>query len=314
MLGLVVPNAKPAFGTARPCNQDNVFKAIYTKNTPESKGGLERLLSAYIGRPVVVLTITANEPAVDNINERQIRFDINCEFANGGLCNIEMTMNPSIYEPLRMEYYSCKLFINQNIRGTNKSYNDLNHSYHISFLADKPVYDDDALVHHFQYYDGQNQITLGGRSHIITVELTKLGDAVRKPVDEMTAIERWGLFFKYATDIGKRELINEIIQHEEGIAMSAQVLTNISRDWEERMRLFSEHKNELDYQSRMTEAILVGRLEGQQEGRLEGRLEGILDTARNMLQHGLPAPIIAEITGLDAEAIRQLQMSEATDE
>jgi hypothetical protein len=32
---------------------DNVFKAVFTKNTPESHGALEQLLSALIGRPLL---------------------------------------------------------------------------------------------------------------------------------------------------------------------------------------------------------------------------------------------------------------------
>jgi len=43
-----------------PC-WDNVFKAIFTKDTPESRGALEYLLSAIIGRTLTVILITANE-------------------------------------------------------------------------------------------------------------------------------------------------------------------------------------------------------------------------------------------------------------
>ena len=34
---------------------DNVFKAVFTKNTPESQGALSELLSAVIGRPLSVI-------------------------------------------------------------------------------------------------------------------------------------------------------------------------------------------------------------------------------------------------------------------
>ncbi|MDR1029416.1 MAG: hypothetical protein LBL76_00930 [Treponema sp.] len=45
---------------------DNVFKAVFTKNTPESRGALSRLISALIGRDVSVTAINANEPPIDN--------------------------------------------------------------------------------------------------------------------------------------------------------------------------------------------------------------------------------------------------------
>ena len=52
-----------------PC-WDNVFKAIFTRDTPESLGALECLLSAILMRKLTVLSITVNEPPVDSVNER----------------------------------------------------------------------------------------------------------------------------------------------------------------------------------------------------------------------------------------------------
>jgi len=109
-----------------PC-WDSVFKAIFTRDTPESRFALEDLLSAIIGRKLTVPVITANEPPVASENERQIRYDINCKLDDGELCNIEMTLNPGVYEPMRLEYYSGKLLVNQDIRGKDRSYRDLHH-------------------------------------------------------------------------------------------------------------------------------------------------------------------------------------------
>jgi hypothetical protein len=41
---------------------DNVFKAVFTKNTPESQGALSKLLSALTGRELTVVDIRANAP------------------------------------------------------------------------------------------------------------------------------------------------------------------------------------------------------------------------------------------------------------
>jgi hypothetical protein len=56
---------------------DNVFKAVFTKNIPESQGALADLVSALIGRKLSIIAITANEPPIDSLRDRQIRFDIN---------------------------------------------------------------------------------------------------------------------------------------------------------------------------------------------------------------------------------------------
>jgi hypothetical protein len=112
-------------------------------------------------------------------------------------------------------------------------------------------------------------VPLGGRTHIITVELAKLGYLLDKPVDEMTASERWAFYFRYITDREKRGKINEIIEFEEGIEMASEVLMTISRDEVERARLMSEYKYELDTQSRIVYAWQQGEKEGRQEEKLE---------------------------------------------
>ena len=58
---------------------DVVFKAVFARDTPVSQRALSKLVSALIGREVSVRTLKANEPPADNIRDRQIRFDINCE-------------------------------------------------------------------------------------------------------------------------------------------------------------------------------------------------------------------------------------------
>jgi len=65
---------------------------VFTKETPESRGALSRLVSAFIGRGVSAVKITANEPAIDNLRDRQIRFDIACQTEKGELVNVEMSL------------------------------------------------------------------------------------------------------------------------------------------------------------------------------------------------------------------------------
>jgi hypothetical protein len=189
---------------------DNVFKAVFTKNTPESQGALAKLLSAVIGRNLTVISIIANEPPVDNLRDRQIRFDINCKAEQGEPINVEMSLNPDRFEPVRLEFHAGKLFTGQDIRGGGKTYNDLKEAYQIAFLVKGRFFGDEDFLHHFEYYDPARKVGLGGRSRIITVELGKVEDAAGKAVTEMTTPERWAFYFRYITDKSKRERINEM--------------------------------------------------------------------------------------------------------
>ena len=240
---------------------DRVFKAVFTRNTPESRGALSKLISALISREVAVEAISANEPPVGDLWERQIRFDINCETKTGEPIDIEMSLNPNPFEQVRLEYYAGKLFIGQDIRGSGKTYNDLKQAYQIAILAKEQFFTDQAFLHVFEYYDPVKRTSLNGRSRIITVELSKLDKVIEKPVKETSSQERWAIFFEYLTVKEKRGKINEIIEQEEGLIMASDILTTISKDKIERARLISEEKYELDTRTLIHEAKLEGKLE-----------------------------------------------------
>ena len=273
---------------------DNVFKAVFTQGTPESQAALSGLVSAITGRTLSVLSITANEPPVHNIRDRQIRFDIPCKAVNGELVNIEMSLNPDTFELVRLEFLAGKLFTGQDIRGSDKTYNDLKAAYQIAILAKGNFFSDDSFLHSFEYYDPDRSVSLGGRSRIITVELSKADKSVEKPVGEMGDAEMWAVYFRYLTDRNKRAKINEVIAREEGIAMASKVLITISKDEVERARLMSEYKYELDTQSRMVQA------------KRDGRQEEKLEIAGNFKKLGIPVSQIAQATGLSAKEIAKL--------
>jgi predicted transposase/invertase (TIGR01784 family) len=265
---------------------DNIFKAVFTKPTPASQGALSRLVSALIGREVLVDTITANEPPIDNLADRQIRFDIACKARTGEPVNVEMSLNPTPFEPVRLEFHIGKLFTGQDIQGEGRNYNDLKPAYQIAFLVKRRFFDDEVFLHTFEYYDREHGVSLNGRSRIITLELSKLERVVEKPIGAMTAPEQWAVFFRYLTDKSKREKINEIVEAEEGIAMASEVLMTISRDEVERARLMSEFKYQVDLRSH-----IVYR---EQE------------IARNLKAMGIPIEQIAQGTGLTEEQLRAL--------
>jgi predicted transposase/invertase (TIGR01784 family) len=270
--------------------KDNVFKAVFTRDTPESQGALSKLLSAIIGRSLVVTTLTANEPPIDNIRDRQIRFDIKCKAENGELVNVEMSLNPDAFEPLRLEFYAGKLFTGQDIRGADKEYDDLKQTYQIAFLVKERFFPDDDFFHTFEYYDPARKVSLGGRSRIITLELSKLEPIVAKPSEAMTAPEHWAVFFRYLDDKTKRQKINEIVQLEEGISMASAVLMTISKDEVERARLESEYKYVVDTQSKVVHA----------------KREGVREVAKKALAKGSTPEFVAGITGLSLDEIGQL--------
>jgi len=244
---------------------DPVFKAVFTRDTPDSREALASLIHAVTGIKVEILEIAANEPPVDNQNDRQIRFDIHCKINEGDLADVEMTLYPDAFEPVRLEYHAAKLFSGQDIKGQDKEFSDLKSAYQISFLVNRSFYQDEELVHSFEYYDKENGVSLGGRSRIFTVELKKLGKTIEKPVTEMNEAERWAVFFRYLRNTEKRGTINEILERERGIEMASRELLKISKEENERARMISEYKFITDHQSKVVHARREGWDEAKQE-------------------------------------------------
>jgi predicted transposase/invertase (TIGR01784 family) len=288
---------------------DGIFKAVFTKNTPESRGALRLLLSAFLERELSAAAVSANEPPIDSLEDRQIRYDISVIVDDDELVDLEMTRDPQPFEPLRQEYYAIRLYITQHIKGQDKSYRNLERAYQISIVVNKSMFDDNALVHHFEYYDKEHRVNLGGRTMIITLELSKTVKLLTKSVTEMTALERWAIFFRYTADKSKRALINELLAVEEGIAMAGAAILTISKEQEDAILQMKMDKYELDRQSDIVEARREAREEARKEMWEEARKQArqqMEAVARKMKQRGNPPEQIAEDTGLSVEEIARL--------
>jgi len=277
---------------------DQVFKAVFTKGTFESRAALSNLISALIGRIVDVETIVANEPATGFLGQKKIRYDISCISKSGEPIDVEMSFHPIDDELNRIEYFASRLFVGQDIEGIEKTYSDLKETYQISILAQKLFFHDKYLTHTFQFYDPQAQVSLDGKQRIITLELEKADAFIGKPVEEMTNAELWAAYFQYLTNEAKREKIKEIISREEGIAMATNTLYQVSAEYEAYCLQTSLMKGELDWRSGMKDA--------KNEGIREGRNEANLENARKMKTMGFLPEQIQAVTGLSPETIAQL--------
>ena len=200
-----------------------------------------------------------------------------------------------------LEYHVGRLFTSQQIKG-EKGYQNLKKTYQIAILAKQSFFPDNEFFHCYEYYDKIRNISLNGKTQIITVELTKLDKIIEKPVIELSVQERWALYFEYLTNIKYRDTINEIIKNEEGITMATKALMRITRSDREWAYRESKLKYELDRQSLIYET----KREGIAEGRKEGISQGRIDIARNMKSLNLSVDVIAKSTGLSLEEINNL--------
>jgi predicted transposase/invertase (TIGR01784 family) len=259
-----------------PCD-DPVFKAIFTKDTPASRGALRSLVSAYVHQELDILTVIANEPPVHNKDDRQIRYDIACVFNNGEKADVEMTLHPGKFEIQRMEYYLARLHCSQELKG-DPSYAGVKRSYQICFLGANR-FNDAGILHNFEYYDRGHDISLNGQTKLVVIELKKAERLSVKPLEGLSVEERWALFFQSASKPGKLGLVNRLLESEEGIAMAGQTMIEITPEEKAYFLQMSRDKYQFDVWARKRELW-------EKDQELAGKVQELAEKNQELAEKG----------------------------
>ena len=138
--------------------------------------------------------------------------------------------------------------------------------------------------------------------HMTFVELSKVSNVLEKPVSEMTALDKWSVFFQYAPDPQYRETVNKVIESEEVLQVAGNLLMSISQDERERAVFRSRRKFQTDLQSDLATA----EDNGERRGIAIGEKNRSAEIARSMMADGEPVDKIIRYTGLSAKEIATL--------
>ena len=147
-------------------------------------------------------------------------------------------------------------------------------------------------------HDEDNEL-LSDAIHVVYVELSKLQEIMEKSVDDMTDLEKWAVFFQYASEPTYRETVNEVIASKEVLQMAGNLLMSISQDERERAVFRSRRMYQTDMQSNLATAEDRGERRGERKSRIE--------IARNALQMKMSVADIAKLTGLSHDEIESLR-------
>ena len=96
-------------------------------------------------------------------------------------------------------------------------------------------------------HDRDNEL-LSDAVHIVYVELSKLQEIMKKSVNDMTDLEKWAIFFRYASEPTCRETVNEVMASKEVLQMAGDLLMSISQDERERAVFRSRRMYQTDMQ------------------------------------------------------------------
>ena len=282
-----------------PPSDDRVFKLILT--SPEAKQGLMNLISSIIGRTVVDVVLLPNELAPGDTEEKAERFDVNCKIDDGSQINLEMQASHMI-EDLdgqhrnlkgKSVYYLTDLHSSQPAKGLRR-YDRLARSYQITFCSYTIFSNTHDYMNSFSLRHDTTGELLSDAISLTFVELSKLSEVVKKPVRDMTDLDKWSVFLQYAPDLEHREIVNKVIESEEVLQVAGDLLMNISKNERERAIYRSRRKFQTDLQSDLATA----------EDR--GRRQSAFTIAKNLLSMDMPREQVAAATGLTLKDLESI--------
>jgi predicted transposase/invertase (TIGR01784 family) len=296
-----------------PPSDDRIFKLLLT--SPEGKPALIDLISATIMRPVVDVIVRNNELPLVDTDEKAERLDVNCKIDDGTQVDLEMQASriqedsDGGHKNLKGKsiYYLCDLHSSQPSKGLRR-YDELAQTYQVTFCSYTVFSNLPDYVNSFSMRHDVTNDLLSGAIHVIYVELSKLGGIMRKPIDDMTDLEKWALFLQYANVPEYRETVNRIIESKEALKMAGSLLMSVSKDERERAVNRSRRMYQTDMQSNIATAEDRGRREGRQEGERLGEQRRAFAMARNMIADGESVEKITRYTGLTREEVENLSI------
>ncbi|MBR4598951.1 MAG: hypothetical protein IKO39_02750 [Treponema sp.] len=103
---------------------------------------------------------------------------------------------------------------------------------------------------------------LGDRLNVIFLDLVKIRRLANTPVEQLSKIERWGMYFALADNEKYQPYVRKIIESEEAIMLADSVVQKMSKDEAEWFRQNSYENAIWDYNHGMYRAEQRGLEKG----------------------------------------------------
>lgn len=295
-----------------PPSDDRVFKLLLT--SPDSKPVLIDLISAIIGQKVSNVEVRNNEVPSEDTGEKAERLDVNCVTDDGSQVDLEMQasrieeVSDGNHQNLKGKsiYYLCDLHSSQSAKGKRR-YDKLARTYQVTFCSYTVFPERVDYLNTYKLCNVQDGELLSDAIQIVFVELSKLKEIIKKSVSDMTDMEKWAVFFQYASEPTERATVNKVIESKEALQMAGDLLMSISKDERERAVFRSRRMYQTDLASNLATAEDRGERRGIEIGERRGAQNKSIEIARRMLHAGETVEKTVLYSGLTAEEVEALK-------
>ena len=290
-------------------SDDRVFKLLMSHS--DAGPVLKDVVSAIIGRKVKKVFVRNNELPSEDILEKQERLDVNCVTDDGEQIDLEMQASrmeeakDNRHANLKRKslFYLCDLHSSQSMKG--KSYADMSRTWQVTFCT-YTVFPGDRKYFRTATMRDEDGNVMTDDITMAFVELGKAADFAKKPVNELTPLEMWAIFFGYANRTEYGEVMKAIFKKKKEVDMAGVLLKSISKDERERAVLRSRRMFQTDMESNRITAERRGEARGIKIGERRGekrREEDRKGTAIALKSKGIPVDAIVEAMNLTPDEI-----------
>ena len=133
----------------------------------------------------------------------------------------------------------------------------------------------------------QSGAELAGRLNVVFIDLLEIKKLFGTPVEQLTPLQKWGLFLSYADDGSKADYISQIANSEEGIMEADRIAQRMSEEDANWFRQNSIDIARRDYNSTMEHYQQMGLEKGLKQGIEKGLKQGMQQGLEKGIQQGM---------------------------
>ena len=193
-------------------------------------------------------------------DDKLTRFDIFCVTEDGTQIDVEVQMVNKKNMERRTLFYWSQMYLMNLTKG--QMYQDLKPAITINILRYN-IFPDEGFHSMYSIYNQENGRRLNEDMELHFLEVPKFQ---KKPVSEMTRMERWLAYFSNKLDQKEME---ELAMNEASIQTALDATAIFMQNSDERLKYLNREMAIMDYESDKAAWMDEGRKEGREEGRDE---------------------------------------------
>ena len=209
---------------------DHIFKTLMMH--PDAKPALISIISASIDRPVIDAEVRNNELPISDDSEKGERLDVNCTIEGGDQVDVEMHGSRSEeVDDVHTNFFNKYVYYLTDLHSSQKSkgipYYKLVRTYQVTFCnyeiyPNRTDFITRATLRSADGFEVSNQI------NFILFELSKLEELLKKSPCELSSLEQWCIFLRFAADTKRRDVVNKVIAERSEIAVAGTKLKSFN--------------------------------------------------------------------------------------